>query len=217
MPHDKLVEYMGVIGADKHFITLMIEGQTDGQAWRALISNADSSSVREDLEECIAAWTGEEFPLAHAMRIASHSKLAFQQWLEDKSSLTTTSTTKKLSLKDLHSIKLPTPPPGEGLDGRLNSQQLKAYIESIHSTLIIVDKEFSDRIMAVYTAPTLETLAICLQGMTALSLQLDQYVGGIYMRNPLEKTMATIISCKNHVNDDGTYSGLRVAYCGSGN
>ena len=66
MPHEKLVEYMGVIGADKQFITLMIEGQTDGPAWRALISNADSSSVREDLEECIAAWTGEEFPLAHA-------------------------------------------------------------------------------------------------------------------------------------------------------
>ena len=78
------------------------------------------------------------------------------------------------------------------MDGRITTEQVKVHVEALNSLLNIVDKEYSDRVIAVYKTPTYEVLAICLANMTPRSHQLDQYCGGVFMVKASEKTMATI-------------------------
>ena len=99
---------------------------------------------------------------------------------------------------------------GEGLGGIVTAEQVKAYIEALSAVFNMIDKEYSDRLLATLKSPTLEVLAICLEDMTAKSMQLDQLVGKTFMLKPLEKTMASIIAFKQHTDGQGRYSGLRI-------
>ena len=150
--------------------------------------------------------------MAMVMKITMWSKMAFEQWKEekDRKPSATSASQNLLSLKDLYSIRVPEPPEGNGLGGRISAEQVKSYIEALSAVFNMIDKEYSDRLLATLKSPTLEVLAICLQDMTAKSMQLDQLVGKTFMLKPLEKTMASIIAFKQHTDGEGRYSGLRI-------
>ena len=169
------------------------------------ITDSNSTQVKDNIEEIIQKWAGDKFSMALVMKITMWTKMAFEQWKEDKDRKpSATSAQNLLSLKDLHSIKVPEPPEGEGLGGRVTAEQVKAYIEALSAVFNMIDKEYSDRLLATLKSPTLEVLAICLEDMTAKSMQLDQLVGKTFMLKPLEKTMASIIAFKQHTVKEGT-------------
>ena len=186
--------------------------QMDGPCWRMAITDSNSTQVKDNIEEIIQKWAGDKFSMAMVMKITMWSKMAFEQWKEekDRKPSATSASQNLLSLKDLHSIKVPEPPEGNGLGGRISAEQVKSYIEALSAVFNMIDKEYSDRLLATLKSPTLEVLAICLQDMTSKSMQLDQLVGKTFMLKPLEKTMASIIAFKQHTDGEGRYSGLRI-------
>ena len=105
---------------------------------------------------------------------------------------------------------MPELPAGNGLQGRISSEQLKTYIDSLQAVFNLIDKEFSNRLAAIFKSPTAEVLAIVLTDMTARSIQLDQLVGKTFMLRSEEKTLATLISMKRHLDINNTVSGLRI-------
>ena len=148
--HEEFMSYMMSLGVKDDLLTFMADIQMDGQHWRMAISNADSTSVREDIEDQIKSWAGGKSSAAVVMRITMDTKLAFEEWLSNKATkLIATDTKSTLSLKDLHSIKMPEPPKGDGLQGRISSEQLKSYVESLQATFNLIDREYSDRLSAI--------------------------------------------------------------------
>ena len=213
MEHKEFIDYMIKRGVKEDLLTFMKEMGMDGPHWRMAISDANSTQVKENIEEQIKQWAGGKSSMAVVMKITMDSKLAFEKWLASKlyqQSTTPTTTNGPLSLKDLHSIKMPELPAGNGLQGRISSEQLKAYIDSLQAIFNLIDKEFSNRLAAIFKSPTAEVLAIVLKDMTARSMQLDQLVGKTFMLRSDEKTIATLISMKRHLDSNNTVSGLRI-------
>ena len=206
MGHADLIEYMGKLGANEELLAFMLQLELDGSMWRTTISHGDPPTLKPDIETIIKEWSGGSSPPAAVIKITSHSKLAFEQWSQDQST-SIDNHDKPFSLKDLHSIKIPELPGGKGADGRLTREQLKGHVDALHSTFNFIDREFSNRIIGVSTSPTLETLAICLEGMTTRSWQLNELVASSIMKKSEDKSIATIIAMKQHI-EDGRYSGL---------
>jgi hypothetical protein len=199
-------------GANEPLLNFMKDMQMDGPCWRMAITDSNSTAVKDNIEEIIQKWAGDKFSMAVVMKITMWSKMAFEQWKEEKDRKPSAASASQnlLSLKDLYSIRVPEPPEGNGLGGRISAEQVKSYIEALSAVFNMIDKEYSDRLLATLKSPTLEVLAICLQDMTAKSMQLDQLVGKTFMLKPLEKTMANIIAFKQHTDGEGRYSGLRI-------
>ena len=132
MNHQDFIAFMRDNGANEPLLTFMSEMQMDGPCWRMAITDSNSTQVKDNIEEIIQKWAGDKFSMALVMKITMWSKMAFEQWKEDKDRKpSATSAQNLLSLKDLHSIKVPEPPEGEGLGGRVTAEQVKAYIEAL--------------------------------------------------------------------------------------
>ena len=203
LKHEGLLEWMKAQGADDPLMAMLVELQIDGDSWRAAITDASSTQLRPDLEDMIRAWSGSSSSAASVMRITIRSKLALEAWIKTSKSVKL----QEFSLKEISSIKLPDLPAGKGADGRINAEQLKAYCEALQSNLNIVDKEYSRRVSAIHISPTLDTLKICFEGMTARAWQLDELVGSSLMKKAQDKTISNIIAIKRN-KYDGNYSGL---------
>ena len=204
LKHEDMLEWMAAQGADESFMIMVHEMKLDGPMWRAAVTDPSSTQLRPDLESMVKGWgSGSSSPPAAVMKITMGSKLALEEWVKHGKGVKLS----QFSLKELQTIKLPELPVGKGVDGRIIAEQLKGYCESLHSTLNIVDKEYSSRIYAIHIAPTIETLKICFQGMTSRAWQLDELIGSSLMKKSQDKTIATIIAMKRNMYE-GSYSGL---------
>ena len=135
--------------------------------WRAVVSDANCTRIKEDISEEIEVMCGKEIPKSASITINMHTKLAFENWLQKKDGATTNNKGQLLSIKELHSIKLPELPAGKGIDGRVTGEQVKAHAESLNATFNLINREFSDRIIEIFRQPTMDTLTICLEGMAS--------------------------------------------------
>ena len=87
------------------------------------ITDSACAQVKDNIEEIIQEGAGDKLSMAVVMKITMWSKMAFEQWKEekDRKPSATSASQNLLSLKDLHSIKVPEPPEGEGLGGRVTA------------------------------------------------------------------------------------------------
>ena len=214
MNHRELLEYMVILGADEIFQAVLIEFEMDGPLWRVAVTDADSKSIKADIEGVIQTWAGhpcprESFSASAVRKLTMYTKLAFESWLSQEAEGLEHLGTDLFSLKDLNSIKLPDLPEGKGVDGRFTPEQVKAHGTELHSVFNLIYSEYANRIMAVLKTPTPEILMVCLEDMTAKAGQLDQLVGNSFMKRSEERTMATIIAMDRHMLH-GKYSGLLI-------
>ena len=214
MNHRELLEYMVILGADEIFQAVLIEFEMDGPLWRVAVTDADSKSIKADIEGVIQTWAGhpcprESFSASAVRKLTMYTKLAFESWLSQEAEGLEHLGTDLFSLKDLNSIKLPDLPEGKGVDGRFTPEQVKAHGTELHSVFNLIYSEYANRIMAVLKTPTPEILMVCLEDMTAKAGQLDQLVGNSFMKRSEERTMATIIAMDRHMLH-GKYNGLLI-------
>ena len=203
-----MVDHMEKLGAQEESLELMATVQLDGEMWRALVTDASGTRLKEDFESEIIAWGGKGFTKITQMSIVVQTKLAFEKWLQ-KNGDTGSNKPQLFTIKELHSIKIPELPAGKGVDGRVTGEQVKVHAESLNATFNIIDREYSNRIMAVHSSPTLETLEICLKDMTARSWQLNELVGSSFMKKAAATSVSTVIAMKRHMHQ-GRYCGLSI-------
>ena len=167
--HPTMMAYMEERGVPLEQLELMARVQLDGPMWRAVVSYANCTRIKEDISEEIEVMCGKEIPKSASITINMHTKLAFENWLQKKDGATTNNKGQLLSIKELHSIKLPELPVGKGVDGRVTGEQVKAHAESLNVQphRPRVQRPHHYRIIEIYRQPTMDTLTICLEGMAS--------------------------------------------------
>ena len=207
--HPTMVTYMEEQGVKDEALELLVQLKIDGQQWRMMVTDAKSTCIKEDIAETIEVMCGKDIPITSKISIQMQTKLAFEKWLEKREANHFAGNEQLLSIKELHSIKLPELPAGKGVDGRVTGEQVKTYAEALNSILNLIDRQYSDRIMEVHKQPTAATLAICLQGMTQKAWQLNELVGAAFMKRSSTVSMSSITALKRH-KINGRYCGLSI-------
>ena len=207
--HPEMMDYMEGLGV-KEALELMARIQIDGPKWRMAATNANSTCIKEDIDKVVEAICGKDIPKATAITIVMHTKIAFENWLKKKQETNNNNNRgQQLSIKDLYSIKMPELPAGKGVDGRVTREQVKTYVEALNASLNLIDREYSDRILAIHKQPTASTLAICLEGMTSRAWQLNELVGAAFMKKSSDVSISSITALKRHKHG-GRYCGLSI-------
>ena len=196
--HPNMVTYMEEQGVKDEALELLVQLKLDGQQWRMMVTDAKGTCIKEDIAETIEVMCGKNIPITSKISIEMQTKLAFEKWLEKREANQFAGHEQLLSIKELHSIKLPELPAGKGVDGRVTGEQVKTYAEALNSILNLIDRQYSDRIMEVHKQPTAATLAICLQGMTQKAWQLNELVGAAFMKRSSSVSMSSITALKRH-------------------